>query len=375
MLKRLYRRCQRICEVPIGRQRSSRCASTCAITISATLLVLAKETLTLRSFADDVPHTSKNNRREESENYSSDYTDHFPDDYEDYDDQEELDKLFANNKTSKKANSYAPVTVSRSTSVNYCDQYNSLSDIFRPILRRRRCLKHAGCQFVSGSLSGQCVPIVELSQDSFGIDKDEQIELDNTWISGGSRDDQRTTSEAQQAFPSPGTAATTVNEHIQNAAVDSIRDSHNFLREVARNIVVTALNDPQAAVKLGETLKTIVGYEREMLAPTRDLILWSLRLETTIDYTNALSKLQSRYWTMDPVGREYTLAMLASLAKWWIKVEDHRKGYIHPLIDWCLLSKDSEVPSLIIESIVASVPWAKVTTTILLLPACQVSRF
>lgn len=219
-----------------------------------------------------------------------------------------------------------------------CEAFNSLYErMFFPLQERRgRCRRDIRCAFDDREPFGKCIDIhLHNDSDVFGIDIDEEVERSSQLIDNGLTSAAVPQSAATAAtlaaidsqtnnpylnsddikwgfyppfFP-PSLDQKSLNEHLKSVlndqvsitAVASMRRSRAVANDVAKSIIAEMLRSPLGASKFGETLNVLFSSE-DVLANTRWLIYWSLRLDSTVDQTKRLGKSQADYWCCIPRG-------------------------------------------------------------------------
>jgi hypothetical protein len=160
--------------------------------------------------------------------------------------------------------------------------------------RRRRC-EDAGCRFSGSSVFGSCEYTGDASEyaDAVGPRMTQHkpryaeivIETDNA------------NKEIKNLLVLVNDSLS-VNTQLSSAAVDSMKDSQEIANDLARSLVMEVLHGKNNTRKLGELLQYTFAYET-VLAPTRDLIYWSLATPEVVNNTLWLCKYQRDYWLKD----------------------------------------------------------------------------
>jgi len=113
--------------------------------------------------------------------------------------------------------------------------------------------------------------------------------------------------------------------------VESLRDSQQLANQIAKSIVINILEQKDNNKQLGLILKYIFSYET-VLHPTRDLILWSILLPTTVDQAIDLLRFQRNYY-MNGTGASYTSHQLLVLFEWWLLDAVSQQQVLVPLVE------------------------------------------
>ncbi len=132
--------------------------------------------------------------------------------------------------------------------------------------------------------------------------------------------------------------------HVAISAVDSLRstEAHDMAQEEAFALVMQLLTDPVYPAKVGEFLQYLFAFE-SVLAPTRDLIHWSLHQHETTEAMQLLCNGQRNYWLRAREGKRYTHMHLVSLVSWWLSDEEVRKETVVPLLTYYVTDRDMVV--------------------------------
>jgi hypothetical protein len=312
-----------------------------------------------------------------------------------------------------------------------CDYYNSVIQRISWAERRDRCNAEQGCHLIGRRFIGECVPIETSSEPSskklFGINeanddysddqKSEQAIIANMTIPSSesstlpsniknSKDIKDANLKSDETLNGKKASSTShkrrvyaeivsegddseisaplkvfVYETLTSSAVDSIRDSQQLANELAKSLVIEVLDKKENIGKLGELLEYTFASDT-VLSPTRELIYWSLKLDSTSsnikwncqwhrNYWLGLSSFNGwrlddnrnvdmkTDWDKEYGGREHTRAAIVALAVAWLKDPLSRTIVVTPLLAWTLQQREEVVvPLAALTSDV--IPWAKV---------------
>jgi hypothetical protein len=288
-------------------------------------------------------------------------------------------------------------TSNNEDSVSDCSKYNSIFQRFSWAERRNRCNSDVNCKFIGSRFTGYCesnkkeingeisnitdelkvdlkiISTYEVKENKVDINNDVESKNSSSVIESAYKSDldlQKSSSYAElisnpssqnnQRLPIKVYIGEQINEQITNSAVDSIRDSQQQVQELAKSVVLEILTNPTNQSSLGLLLNDMFLYE-SILAPTRDLIYWSLTFDETIYNSRWQLEWQMHYWLRDnePIGyRIYTKDNIVSMCAWWLTHTESRTATVVPFLGWYY--GDKEIVDYYTQSASESIPTAKV---------------
>jgi hypothetical protein len=126
-----------------------------------------------------------------------------------------------------------------------------------------------------------------------------------------------------------------LNEQIASTAVDSIRESHDLVKALAKDLILDVLNDPNNPKKLGVFINHTLSFE-SVLYPTRDLIYWTLKLDSSHKNFLFQSKWQVNYWM-----KNNGCYSIVNLSECWLNSSDSKDTTIIPFLQSVLTDKNT----------------------------------
>lgn len=145
-----------------------------------------------------------------------------------------------------------------------------------------------------------------------------------------------------------------INQHVANAAIDSIRDSQQLADELSKGLIIDLLVHPQTPNQFGTLLKYTFAYE-DILLPTRDLLFWSLKLPHIQQHLFMQTRTNLNWWLAN-----YGKTALYPLATQWILNPETRTSLIVPLLQYTCRDPENVMTPLAV-LIAEAIPYAKVT--------------
>ncbi len=133
-----------------------------------------------------------------------------------------------------------------------------------------------------------------------------------------------------------------INDQLTSSAVDSIRESQLAANQLAKSLLIELLHDEHSPKKFGELLKYTFAYE-SVLKPTRDLIHWSLRTDSTMTSVEQQAR-TGLYSYMSRTGS--AKSQLVGLSTHWLGQRDTRLFTLNPLLTWTMKQPELAVDPL-----------------------------
>jgi len=251
-----------------------------------------------------------------------------------------------------------------------CNKYNTFTQRLQWAERKNRCHAENGCELLGRRFTGLCIDKegfefqeeAEVFKEAF-LSENQKNDINNIDSGGGGaafRTDsfdykvRRSSADAGTLLPP---ISTLVNEQINAAAVDSIRDSQDIANEMAKKLILDALSDEKNTAELGKLLQYIFAAN-SVLVPTRELIYWSIMLPNAMESSLFQARSQRNYWLENKEGRALSRDQLVFIIDWWLRETTSKDLVVKPLLDWTLQQKLITIDPLC-NLVVESLPYAK----------------
>ena len=211
-----------------------------------------------------------------------------------------------------------------------CDTYNTFFQRLQWAERRNRCNAEQGCVFVGRRLTGTCCPRDPLNPPRSENKKEDglvRVKLYAEIVSD--------LANGKDILP----IQVLVKETIKSSAVESLRDSQLLANQLAKDLVIDIFKHPESTRKLGEILKYMFNYEN-VLAPTRSLVYWSLKLPPTVASTVTLVNSQRDYFFIGE-GEAFTSRNVSLLVRQWLQNRENMHSTVFPLVNSILTQQNA----------------------------------
>jgi hypothetical protein len=227
------------------------------------------------------------------------------------------------------ASSSSSTSNSRSSSLSptppSCEEYNTFWQVMQPAGRSDRCNSVGGCKFVGGAMRGKCLDqeaALALIKSKTKVTLYAELGTD----SSGSGDS------------SDAPIRVIVRELAAASAVDSMRNSHEIVNVLARDLVLNAFSQPESQMQLGLSLQKLFSY-KSVVDSTRWLAYWGIYNDYSLENISLLAHEQKRYFMnkhhhiYQSEGYDYTEEQLVSLVKWFFETDYARQVVVPQLVD------------------------------------------
>jgi hypothetical protein len=240
-----------------------------------------------------------------------------------------------------------------------CDQYNTITQRISWGDRKNRCKSINTCDFVGWSITGKCVGNFLSMNDHDESDEIKSASLEsNKDIENIKKSESKTIETSKESvIKSPKdiieplyyemigmeTSAkkrlyVIINQQLTSSAVDQIRDSQTLVNDLARSLIIEMLKHEKSPNHLGEFLQSTFSHQSAQ-QPTREFVLSSLAIDSTVTNIKLLMRDQEIYWLRGE-AYPYTYSATIDFFDWWLTHPLTSSLVLIPQIKWILEQPD-----------------------------------